>query len=151
MVIEVDTGLTYVLGAYGIVNKAHKLGRPSHVIALEKIQLGCKNEVVPSTTLRELSLLKEMHDPNIVQLLEVVHINEHMLYLALKFLDMDLKKYMEALPVMQGGRGKALPDRFLSMASLGLDDAMIRKFMAHLVEGVRYCHGHQILHRDLKP
>ena len=92
-----------------------------------------------------------MHDPNIVQLLDVVHIDDHMLCIVLEFLDMDLKKYMESLPVMQGGRGNALPDRSMSMASPGLDDAMIKRFMAHLVEGIRYCHDHRILHRDLKP
>ncbi|KAJ5288372.1 Cyclin-dependent kinase 1 [Penicillium antarcticum] len=122
-------------GAYGTVYKARKIGRTSQVVALKKIQLRCEDEGVPSTTLRELILLKEMHDPNIVQLLDVVHIDDHRLYLVLEFVDMDLKRYMESMLT-------ANPNR---------DDATIKKLMAHLVEGVRYCHGHRILHRDLKP
>lgn len=108
-----------------------------------------EDEGVPSTAIREISLLKEMQDPNIVQLHNIVHADGHKLYLVFEFLDLDLKKYMEALPVSEGGRGKALPDT--SMASLGLGDNMVKKFMAQMVEGIRYCHSHRILHRDLKP
>ena len=51
-----------------------------------------------------------MNDPNIVKLLNIVHADGHKLYLVFEYLDLDLKKYMEALPVSEGGRGKALPE-----------------------------------------
>jgi len=121
-------------------------------VALKKIRLEAEDEGVPSTAIREISLLKEMNDPNIVRLLNIVHADGHKLYLVFEFLDLDLKKYMEALPVSDGGRGKAFPEGSgVDLGRLGLGDAMVKKFLAQLVEGVRYCHCHRVLHRDLKP
>lgn len=93
-----------------------------------------------------------MNDPNIVRLLNIVHADGHKLYLVFEFLDMDLKKYMEALPISDGGRGKPFPEGSgPDLGRLGLGDNMVKKFMSQLVEGVRYCHSHRVLHRDLKP
>ena len=93
-----------------------------------------------------------MNDPNIVRLLNIVHADGHKLYLVFEYLDLDLKKYIEALPLSEGGRGKALPEgSSLDLQRLGLGRDMVKKFMAQLTEGVRYCHSHRVLHRDLKP
>lgn len=142
-----------LLGTYGVVYKARDLTtKDQRIVALKKIRLEAEDEGVPSTAIREISLLKEMNDPNIVRLLNIVHADGHKLYLVFEYLDLDLKKYMEALPVSQGGRGKALPEGSgLAGKSLVMDDAMVKKFMMQLCQGVRYCHAHRVLHRDLKP
>lgn len=132
--------------------KARDLLNGNRIVALKKIRLEAEDEGVPSTAIREISLLKEMRDPNIVRLLNIVHADGHKLYLVFEFLDLDLKKYMEALPVSEGGRGKPLPEGTSpELARMGLGEATIRKFMSQLCEGVRYCHSHRVLHRDLKP
>lgn len=132
--------------------KARDLTHPSRIVALKKIRLEAEDEGVPSTAIREISLLKEMNDPNIVRLLNIAHADGHKLYLVCEFLDLDLKKYMEALPVSDGGRGKAFPEGSgPDLGRFGLGEAMVKKFMSQLVEGVRYCHSHRVLHRDLKP
>lgn len=121
-------------GTYGVVYKARDLRHNNRIVALKKIILQAEDEGVPSTAIREISLLKEMSDPNIVKLHNIVHADGTKLYLVFEYLDMDLKKYMEAIPT-----------------GMGLGAAMIKRFMSQLVDGVRYCHAHRILHRDLKP
>ncbi len=147
------TAVSRHAGTYGVVYKARDLTtKEGRIVALKKIRLEAEDEGVPSTAIREISLLKEMNDPNIVRLLNIVHADGQKLYLVFEYLDLDLKKYMEALPVSQGGRGKPLPEGAGStLQNLGLGEAMVKKFMNQLIDGVRYCHSHRVLHRDLKP
>ncbi|KAL1610196.1 Cyclin-dependent kinase catalytic subunit [Paraconiothyrium brasiliense] len=137
-------------GTYGVVYKARDLStKDQRIVALKKIRLEAEDEGVPSTAIREISLLKEMNDANIVRLLNIVHADGHKLYLVFEYLDVDLKKYMEALPVSQGGRGKSLPEGSTLNVTMGPD--IVKKFMTQLCQGIRYCHAHRVLHRDLKP
>ncbi|KAK3691465.1 Cyclin-dependent kinase catalytic subunit [Vermiconidia calcicola] len=152
---KVGEGKIPLVGTYGVVYKARDLTTPDQrIVALKKIRLEAEDEGVPSTAIREISLLKEMNDPNIVRLLNIVHADGHKLYLVMEFLDLDLKKYMEALPVSQGGRGKPLPEGIMEGRNgghLGLGADMVKKFTSELLTGIRYCHSHRVLHRDLKP
>eukprot|EP00040_Diaphanoeca_grandis_P035431 m.222917 g.222917 ORF g.222917 m.222917 type:complete len:289 (-) comp33386_c5_seq1:87-953(-) len=117
-------------GTYGTVYKAKVKGTGDYV-ALKKIKLEAEDEGVPSTAIREISLLKELHHPNVVRLLEVVH-SEKKLYLVFEFLDMDLKKHMDN-------------------AKEPLTLAVIKSYLHQLLAGVAFCHSHRVLHRDLKP
>jgi cyclin-dependent kinase len=130
-------------GTYGVVYKARDLSTPDQrIVALKKIRLEAEDEGVPSTAIREISLLKEMNDPNVLRLLNIVHADGHKLYLVFEFMDVDLKKYMEALPVSQGGRGKPLPEGVLeTKGHLGLGEAMVSPIIAHnaVIEYQRAC------------
>jgi cyclin-dependent kinase len=53
-------------GTYGVVYKARDT-RTGEIIALKKIRLESEDEGVPSTAIREISLLKELKDDNIVR------------------------------------------------------------------------------------
>lgn len=97
-------------GTYGVVYKAKLRGilhfKPwidnssSEFFALKKIRLESEDEGIPSTAIREISLLKELNHPNVVKyfmhfecrLIEVIHSNKK-LVLVFEFVDMDLKKY----------------------------------------------------------
>lgn len=54
---------------------------------------------VPSTAIREISLLKELDHPNVVRLLDVVH-SGRKLYLVFEYLVQDLKKFLDSLKMM---------------------------------------------------
>ncbi|KAL7640207.1 UNVERIFIED_CONTAM: hypothetical protein RMT77_009621 [Armadillidium vulgare] len=118
-------------GTYGVVYKAQDVvsGR---IVALKKIRLENESDGVPSTALREISLLKELDHDSIVRLLDVVHA-EKKLYLVFEYLNQDLKKLFDAGP------------------KEGLPLNLVRSYMHQLLDGIAFCHSHRILHRDLKP
>lgn len=117
-------------GTYGVVYKA-KDRVSKTIIALKRIRLEAEDEGIPSTAIREISLLTELRHPNIVRLYDVVH-TERKLTLVFEYLDQDLKKYLD---VCQGG-----PEMNI-----------VKSFLYQLLTGVAYCHKHRVLHRDLKP
>nr|CAD1830376.1 unnamed protein product [Ananas comosus var. bracteatus] len=119
-------------GTYGVVYKARDRVT-NEMIALKKIRLEQEDEGVPSTAIREISLLKEMRHGNIVsRLQDVVHC-EKRIYLVFEYLDLDLKKHMDTCP------------------DLAKDPRLVKKFLYQILRGIAYCHSHRVLHRDLKP
>ena len=58
-------------GTYGIVYKAtDKI--TEQIVALKKIRLETESEGVPSTAIREISLIKECDHPNIINIKDIV-------------------------------------------------------------------------------
>lgn len=70
--------------------------KTGEIVAMKKIRLESDDEGIPSTAIREVSILKELSHPNIVNLIDVL-MEESRLYLIFEYLTMDLKKYMESL------------------------------------------------------
>lgn len=117
-------------GTYGVVYKAKDL-QTSEIVALKKIRLENPDEGVPSTAIREISLLKECEHPNIVKLRNILFEGEK-LCLVFEFLDYDLKKFMDAQKIV-------LPAK------------TVKIFLFQILNAISYCHSQRILHRDLKP
>lgn len=117
-------------GTYGVVYKSRDK-QTGDTIALKKIRLEDDNEGVPSTAIREISLLKSLNHPNVVRLRDVVH-DETKLYLIFEYLDQDLKKYMNTV-------------------GTGLPPHTVKSFMYQMLSALVFCHTHRVLHRDLKP
>jgi len=120
-----------------------------------------EREGVPSTAIREISLLKDLAHPNIIQLFDVVVGNKH-LYLVFEFLQQDLRKLLDSV---KGGLEPALvkvpdpPDPLL-MRVFNLYVIYILKmkcfcllqsYLFQLLKAISFCHLRCILHRDLKP
>jgi len=98
-------------GTYGVVFKCTHI--PSNtLVAMKKVRLDDDvDEGVPSTAIREISVLRELSlmveegmgkgqgAENIVRLLDIVHSERSKLALVFEFVDMDLKKYMDLAAV----------------------------------------------------
>uniref|UniRef100_A0A3P9NLA6 Cyclin-dependent kinase 1 n=1 Tax=Poecilia reticulata TaxID=8081 RepID=A0A3P9NLA6_POERE len=119
-------------GTYGVVYKGrHK--STGQVVAMKKIRLESEEEGVPSTAVREVSLLQELRHPNVVRLLDVL-MQESRLYLIFEFLSMDLKKYLDSIPTGQY-----------------MEPTLVKSYLYQILEGIYFCHCRRVLHRDLKP
>ena len=88
-------------GTYGVVYKAID-NKTNEFVALKKIRLVAEEEGIPSTAIREISLLKELVHVNIVRLIDVMHTVKK-LTLVFEFVDTDLKKMIDA---SEGGLDK---------------------------------------------
>eukprot|EP01038_Epipyxis_sp_PR26KG_P005665 gene5665-7822_t len=117
-------------GTYGVVYKA-KDRNTNEIVALKRIRLEVEDEGIPSTTLREISVLRTLKHDNIVELRDVVQ-SEGRLYLVFEFVDKDLKKYFEA------SEGPLSPQ-------------LIKSYTYQLLRGLKFCHVRGVMHRDLKP
>jgi len=120
-------------GTYGVVFKG-KNKKTGEIVAMKKIRLESEDEGVPSTAIREISLLKELQHPNIVYLQDVL-MQEAKLYLIFEFLTMDLKKYMDTAIPKDGQ----------------MDPKLAKSYTYQLLQGMLFCHQRRVLHRDLKP
>ncbi|XP_073953067.1 cyclin-dependent kinase 2-like [Choristoneura fumiferana] len=121
-------------GTYGVVYKA-KDRITGNDIALKKIKLDNEPEGVPSTALREISVLRALRHAGVVRLLDVVGAaggEGRSLYLVFECMAMDLKRLME----LSGG---------------ALRPALARSYARQLAAALGYCHAARVLHRDLKP
>ncbi|KAH0785577.1 cyclin-dependent kinase 3 [Histomonas meleagridis] len=117
-------------GTYGVVYKAIDK-RDKEIVALKRIILDQEEEGIPPTSIREISILKELHHPNIVHLREVINCQGN-LTLAFEYLDKDLRAYLN------DRRGPIRPE-------------LIKSYAYQIIAGLCYCHCHRIIHRDMKP
>lgn len=126
-------------GTYGKVYIAqHK--RTKEKVALKKIKLQEDDEGVPSTSLREISILKEMNHPALVKLHDCFSkvgkdISKCVLVLVFEYVQHDLKEVQD----MYGNNKMKFPKLY------------IKKIMHQMLKGIEYMHKNRIIHRDLKP
>lgn len=119
-------------GTYGVVYKARHR-KSNTIVALKKIRLENEDEGVPSTAMREISLLKELKHRNVVHLQDV-HLTENRLYLVFEFLSMDLKRYLDSLPEEEY-----------------IDKMLLKSYLYQILDALLFCHKRRVIHRDLKP
>ncbi|EGZ27653.1 hypothetical protein PHYSODRAFT_554092 [Phytophthora sojae] len=127
---RIEKGGSIGEGTYGVVYKSLDL-KTKKVVALKRIRLETEDDGIPSTALREISVLRELEHPNIVSLLDCLQ-EDGKLFLVFEFMDKDLKRFMEH--------------------KLGkLEPAQIKSLLYQLLKGLAFSHSRGIMHRDLKP
>jgi serine/threonine protein kinase len=119
-------------GTYGVVYKAFDNVLKRNV-AVKKIKLEGEDEGIPSTTLRELSLLQELQHPNIVQLLDLI-VEENKILLVFELWRTDLKNLIY--------------DEY-TKSTIPME--LVKSMMKDLLDSLWYCHKNAVFHRDLKP
>lgn len=117
-------------GTYGIVYKAIDK-RTNETVAMKKVILEHETEGIPATSVREISILKDLKHPNIVELREVIN-TRGKLVLVFEYLDRDLKKYLD-------------------LQRKPVDAMLIKSYTYQVLAGLCYCHCQRIIHRDVKP
>lgn len=120
-------------GTYGEVYKVRcrKTGRK---FALKRMKVQDQDEGVPSTAIREVSILKELPHPNIIKLHDIF-CSPNKVNLIFELADFDLKRFMSS--------------KYVPSGTLSFD--MLQDFTHQLCTGVEFCHRNRIIHRDLKP
>ena len=117
-------------GAYGKVYLAEDLKNKNQKMAIKQLKPSSVEEGVPISSLREISLLKELSHVNIVKLMDVVHLPTN-IALVFEYVDTDLK-------IM------------LKQKNKGLEPKLYKSFLYQLLKGIQHIHRMKILHRDIK-
>ncbi|XP_010036922.2 cyclin-dependent kinase D-3 [Eucalyptus grandis] len=117
-------------GTYGVVYKAIDT-KTGQVVAIKKIRIGKQKEGVNFTALREIKLLKEIKDPNIIELIDAFP-HKGNLHLVFEFMETDLEAVIR--------------DR-----NIFLSPADIKSYLQMTLKGLAVCHKKWVLHRDMKP
>jgi len=118
-------------GTYGKVFKARNL-KTDEEFAVKKIFLDENDEGIPSTALREISLLKAISHDNVVKLEGVIR-EPAKLYLIFELAQYDLKKLMKLAKEKR------------------VHPQIAKSFLWQMLRGIDLCHANRVLHRDLKP
>ncbi|KAL8901090.1 MAG: hypothetical protein Q9207_005377 [Kuettlingeria erythrocarpa] len=121
-------------GTYGVVFRAQELAS-SKIVALKQIRVPHEERQngVPITTLREISILRSLRHENIVNVLEVAVGESAMddVYMVMEYCEQDMATLLDELRVE-------------------FTMSQVKCLFRQLLLGLEYLHRNDILHRDVK-
>ena len=134
-------------GTYGYVYKARDQST-SETVALKKIKLENEDEGVPSTAMREISILKELNHPNIVGFRAAQRLSDGHLCLALEYCEVSLYQLIQERVKPHGGC--VSPTREARAGEV-FSAAEAAKVAHAIASGLAYLHAdHRVMHGDVK-
>ena len=123
-------------GAYGTVYKA-RMKKNQKIVAIKRIKISLDTEGIPSSALREISILRNLRHENIEKILDIIT-TETKLYMVLEFMEYDLQSFFEKL------------NQDPKIVNYSHEE-LIKIILKQILKGVEYLHSKKIIHRDLKP
>ncbi|XP_054109247.2 cyclin-dependent kinase-like 2 isoform X1 [Callithrix jacchus] len=117
-------------GSYGMVMKCRNKDT-GRIVAIKKFLESDDDKMVKKIAMREIKLLKQLRHENLVNLLEVYKKKKRW-YLIFEFVDHTILDDLELFPN-------------------GLDYQVVQKYLFQIINGIGFCHSHNIIHRDIKP
>ncbi|XP_030891450.1 cyclin-dependent kinase-like 2 [Leptonychotes weddellii] len=117
-------------GSYGMVMKCRNKDS-GRIVAIKKFLESDDDKMVKKIAMREIKLLKQLRHENLVNLLEVCKKKKRW-YLVFEFVDHTILDDLELFPN-------------------GLDYQLVQKYLFQIINGIGFCHSHNIIHRDIKP
>ena len=125
-------------GTFGKVYKSSYYTKDNELktVAIKKIPMSSQDEGIPLTAVREISILKSYHHPNIVELLDIFitpvkppnyrgHVD-----LVFEYMEHDINALVESKIQFTAGQ--------------------IKNIMHQILTGIAYLHSNNIIHRDIK-
>ncbi|PUU82848.1 kinase-like domain-containing protein [Tuber borchii] len=108
--------------------------KKKNIVALKQVRIfdSDRGNGIPITALREISILKSLRHPNVVNVLDVaVGVEFDEVYMVMEYAEQDLAN-------------------LLDHARVKYSESEVKCLMRQLVEGLEYLHRHDIIHRDIK-
>ena len=121
-------------GVYGKVYKGVERATGDWV-AMKRINFSSTADGVPSSSLREVALLKSLVHPNVVNLREVMFVGDNKIYMIMDYVESNLKMFIKS----RRDRDQATNLRYT------------QSYLYQLLRALNFCHFNRILHRDIKP
>ncbi len=131
-------------GTYGVVFKVKDKMNDNNYVALKYARNHSETFFgVTSSTIREVSLLKNLKHNNIVKLKDE-YVDEYGTTLVLEYLETSLRKFIEVRYAKKSS-GLFPPSELL------ISESLLKSFMYQIMSGLAYMHSKGVMHRDLKP
>ncbi|KAJ2366963.1 hypothetical protein H4S02_002145 [Coemansia sp. RSA 2611] len=115
-------------GTYGIVYKA-RCRRTRRTVALKRMRI---ESHLPLSSFREIALLRRLHHPNIVSVLEIVAGHDlETVFMVMEYCEHDLGSLLDGMDAP-------------------FAPVEVQSIMRQVLQGLAYCHARSVVHRDLK-